>query len=138
MADKKIYITDSDMKRLLKLVKTAREFNQEDEKYLRDLESELGKASIVKSEDIPNNVITMNAKVLLKDLDSKEELTYQLVFPEDSNPGQDKISVLSPIGTALLGYNEGDNVEWAVPAGTARLKVKKILYQPEAVGKYDS
>jgi regulator of nucleoside diphosphate kinase len=137
MAGKKIYITDSDMKHLLKLVKTAREFNQEDEKYLRDLESELGKASIVKSEDIPNNVITMNAKVLLKDLDSKEELAYQLVFPEDSNPGQDKISVLTPIGTALLGYNEGDTIEWAVPAGITRLKVKKILYQPEAVGKYD-
>jgi regulator of nucleoside diphosphate kinase len=138
MADKKIYITDSDMKRLQKLVKTAREFNHEDEKYLRDLESELGKANIVKSENIPSNVITMNAKVLLKDLDSKEDLTYQLVFPEDSNPAQDKISVLTPIGTALLGYNEGDTIEWYVPAGIARLKVKKILYQPEASGQYSS
>jgi regulator of nucleoside diphosphate kinase len=137
MADKKIYITDSDMKRLQKLVKTARELNQEDEKYLRDLESELGKANIVKSEDIPNNVITMNAKVLLKDLNNEEELTYQLVFPEDANLGQNKISVLSPIGTALLGYNEGDTIEWPVPAGTARLKVKKVLYQPEASGQYN-
>ena len=136
MTEKHIYITDSDMKRLKELVKVARDFNREDEKYLRDLEGELQKAQIVKSKDIPSGVITMNSKVLLKDLNSNEEVTYTVVFPENADPDQDNISILTPIGTALLGYHQGDVVQWVVPAGTVRLKVEKILYQPEAAGDY--
>jgi len=136
MSKKLIYITDSDMKRLKELVKVAREFDKEDERYLKELEDELDTGKIVKSKDIPNDVITMNSKVRLRDVDTQKEMVYWLVFPDDADPDQDKISILAPIGTALLGYKVGDIIEWKVPAGIVKLKVEEILYQPEAAGDY--
>ena len=63
-------------------------------------------------------------------------MTYHLVFPDSANVNQGKISILAPIGTALLGYKVGDIVRWKVPAGLTELKVEGILYQPEAAGDY--
>ena len=104
MSKKLIYITDNDMQRLTELIAVAREFSGEDEKYLRDLESELERGKVVKSQDIPSNVITMNSKIRLRNIEAQEEMIYQLVFPGDANADQGKISILAPIGTALLGY----------------------------------
>lgn len=136
MSDKTIYITDNDMKRLRELIMVTRGLEKEREKYLRELEKELDRGRVVKSQDIPPDVITMNSEVHLRDLDTKEEITYQLVFPERADAGQGRISILAPIGTALLGYSVGDIIVWKVPAGVVKLKVEKILYQPEAKGDY--
>ena len=136
MSEKLIYITDNDMKRLKELIMVAREFGKENEKYLRDLECELGRGKVVKSQDVPNNVITMNSKIRLRNIDTQEEMIYQLVFPDNADVDQGKISILAPIGTALLGYKAGDIIEWKVPAGLMKLKVEDILYQPEAAGDY--
>ncbi len=135
MANKTIYITDNDMRRLRELIMVARQFKKEEEKYLQELEAELDRGKIIKSQDIPPNVITMNSEVHLRDLNTKEEKTYQLVFPDQADASQGRISILAPIGTALLGYGVGDIIEWMVPAGVAKLKVEKIIYQPEANGK---
>jgi regulator of nucleoside diphosphate kinase len=136
MANRIIYITDNDMRRLRELIIVAREFGKEDEKYLLELENELNRGKIVKSQDVPSNVITMNSEVYLRDLNTKEEITYRLVFPYRADASKGRISILAPIGTALLGYSVGDIIEWKVPAGIAKLKVEKILYQPEAAGDY--
>jgi len=135
MVTKNIYITDKDMERLRELIMAAREFKKEEEKYLRELESELNKGTIVKPQDIPPDIITMNSEVHLLDLNTKEETTYQLVFPDQADVSRGKVSILAPIGTALLGYSVGDIIEWKVPAGVAKLKVEKIIYQPEANGE---
>jgi regulator of nucleoside diphosphate kinase len=79
----------------------------------------------------------MNSQVLLKDMESGEETIYTLVYPEDVNLAENKISVLAPIGTAILGFRVGDIISWKVPVGTVKLRVEKILYQPEAAGDYD-
>lgn len=136
MPKKHIYITDHDKKRLIKLIEKARKTGHENEKYLKDLENELDRAKVVTSQAIPDNVITMNSKVRLRDLDSQEEMTYWIVFPDYANIDQGKISILAPVGTALLGYKVGDIIKWKVPAGLTTLKVEEILYQPEADGKY--
>jgi regulator of nucleoside diphosphate kinase len=136
MANRIIYITDNDMRRLRELIIVAREFGKEDERYLLELENELNRGKIVKSQDVPSNVITMNSEVYLRDLNTKEEITYRLVFPYRADASKGRISILAPIGTALLGYSVGDIIEWKVPAGIAKLKVEKILYQPEAAGDY--
>ena len=136
MSKKLSYITDNDMRRLKKLIMVAREFGKEGEKYLMDLEGELERGKVVKPQDIPNNIITMHSKIRLRDIDTQEEMIYQLVFPNNANANQGKISILAPIGTALLGYRVGDIVKWKVPAGLTKLKVEDILYQPEAVGDY--
>ena len=136
MSGKLIYITDNDMKRLKELIMVAREFSKEDEKYLKDLEGELERGKAVKSQNIPNNVITMNSKIRLRNIATQEEMIYQLVFPDNADVNQGRISILAPIGTALLGYQVGDIVKWKVPAGLTKLEVEDILYQPEAAGDY--
>ena len=136
MKEKVIYITDSDKKRLKQLTRDARAFGNEHEVYLKKLEGELNRAKVVKSKEIPKDVITMNSKVRLKDLDTREEMIYRLVFPDAADPDQNKISILAPIGTALIGYRVEDVIEWKVPAGLRKLKVLEVLYQPEAAGDY--
>jgi len=136
MSEQKIYITDFDLKRLKKLLRTSSKTGERKNSYLEQLRKEVEKAVVVPSEDIPKDVITMNSKVSLIDLESMKELVYTLVFPEDADSLSGKISVLAPVGTALLGYRVGDVIEWDVPAGKRRLKVKEILYQPEASGDY--
>ena len=105
--------------------------------YLKNLENELERAEVVPPEQIPPDVITMNSKVRLIDTDTGEETVYTLVFPENADLSQNKISVLAPVGTAMLGYRVGDTFEWDVPAGKLTFKVEEILYQPEASGDYD-
>ncbi|HHY28499.1 MAG TPA: nucleoside diphosphate kinase regulator [Desulfitobacterium dehalogenans] len=134
---RKISITAVDRERLLKLINKEREFGTAKNKdYLKDLEHELNGADVVPSEGIPSNAITMNSKILLKDLETGEETIYTLVYPEDADLLEDKISILAPVGTAILGYREGDIIDWKVPGGVVRLKVEKLLYQPEAAGDY--
>lgn len=136
MSKKLIYITNYDMKRLRELIMVAREFGNGGKKYLSDLENELDNGVVVDSREVPQDVITMNSKVLLRDINTQKEMICSLVFPDDSNADQGKISILAPIGTALLGYKVGDIIGWKVPAGLTKLKVEEILYQPEAAGDY--
>ena len=129
-----IYITELDYERLSGLIDRTRERNSVDREYLNKLEAELDRAEIVDSKDIPADVITMRSRVRLKDLVSGESNTYSLVFPTEADFAEGKISVLAPIGTAILGYSLGDTIEWPVPSGLRRLKVEEILYQPESAG----
>ena len=132
-----IYITKPDYERLTKLIEIARGRESDtNREYVDRLEQELDRAEVVQQEDIPAGVITMRSTVRLKDLDISEELTYQLVFPTEANFDEGKISVLAPIGTAMLGYQRGDVIEWQVPSGVRRLSVEEILYQPESKGEY--
>ncbi len=129
-----IYITELDYNRLSGLIDRTRERNGNDREYLNKLEAELDRAEIVEPNDIPADVITMRSKVRLKDLVSGESNTYSLVFPREADFAEGKISILAPIGTAILGYRQGDIIEWLVPSGLRKLKVEEILYQPEAAG----
>jgi regulator of nucleoside diphosphate kinase len=72
--------------------------------------------------------------VRIKDLDSGREIAYEIVFPPDANVANNRISVLAPIGTGLLGCSVGTTVEWRVPSGLRRLRILEIEYQPEAAG----
>ncbi|PWT83425.1 MAG: nucleoside diphosphate kinase regulator [Acidobacteria bacterium] len=133
-----ICITETDKNRLSSLIETTRERDGvEDREYLDKLEHELERATIVEANAIPADVITMGSKVRLRDLVSGEANIYSLVFPRDADFNQGKISVLAPIGTAILGYRKGDTIEWQVPSGLRRLKVDDVIYQPEAAGHFD-
>lgn len=132
-----IFITATDLSRLRKLVDLSRQSHDtRNQEYLDRLEDELERAEVVESQDIPADVITMRSRVRMTDLDSGKELTYSLVFPNEANFSEGKISVLAPIGTAMMGYRVGDTIEWQVPAGLRRLRVEEICYQPEAAGDY--
>jgi regulator of nucleoside diphosphate kinase len=134
-----VYITEMDRQRLEKLIEKSaeRDGGGANQEYLRKLELELEQAVTVPSEEMPGDVITMRSRVRLSDLNTGEEVVYTLVFPSEANFDEGKISVLAPIGTAMLGYRVGDLIEWLVPSGLRRLKVEEILYQPEASGDYN-
>ncbi len=136
MAARKLYITEFDKSRLEELIAVAEEFSGHDRKDLVSLAKELENAEVVSPKKVPANVVTMNSKVVLRDLDSSEEMTYVLVFPKDANIDAGAISVLAPVGTAILGYAKGDVVEWPVPSGVRRLRIAEVLYQPEAAGDF--
>ena len=136
MSMRTIYITQYDLERLNRLIDDAEESISQDRHYLEKLEEELSHAEVVPPNQIPDNVVTMNSKVCLVDQESQEEKILTLVFPKDADISQGKISVLAPIGTAMLGYRTGSIFQWDVPAGKKHFKVAKILYQPEAAGDY--
>ncbi len=133
-----IYITELDRQRLEKLIELAGELSRRaNHLYLARLEEELERAETVAPERVPADVITMRSRVRLRDLDTGGEMVYTLVFPSEAKFDEGKISVLAPIGTAMLGYRVGSRIEWQVPSGLRRLKVEEILYQPEAAGDYN-
>jgi regulator of nucleoside diphosphate kinase len=137
MNEKNIHITELDRQRLVDLLMDAQSKGYRGSIYLEKLRGELARAQIVLPQEIPGDVITMNSKVALMDLDTREEEIYTLVYPENANTAEGRVSILAPIGTAMLGYRVGDVFEWEVPAGKRRLKVDKILFQPEAAGNYE-
>jgi regulator of nucleoside diphosphate kinase len=134
MNGRKILVTQSDMQKLVKLLELRGTSQARDQQHLEMLAQELERADVVPSEDIPADVITMHSHVRVRDLETRREIGYTLVFPDDADINENKISVLAPIGTALLGYRKGDEIEWPVPGGVRLLKVVEILYQPEAAG----
>ena len=137
MSGKPIYITQFDLERLSKLLREAQYTEYRKSEYLDRLQMEIDRAIVMAPQEIPADVITMNSTVSLVDIDTQEEEIYTLVFPENADRKQGKVSVLAPIGTAMLGYEVGDIFEWEVPAGKRKLRVAKILYQPEASGDYN-
>lgn len=136
MAKRTICITESDLRRLEELDEYVAMAGDRDIAQMRQLKKELRRAKVLSSKDIPKDRVTINSTVLLMDLDSREETTLTLVYPVNADISQGKISVLAPIGTALLGRKVGEIIERRVPAGLRRLKMKKIIYQPEAAGDY--
>ena len=132
MSTRAIYITNADMKRLRPLVEEVK--NSRDD--LGMLQRELERAHIVAPEEVPPEVVTMNSKVRVRDVAADEVTVYTLVFPDQANIELNRISVLAPIGTAMLGQRVGDEFEWQVPAGPVRLRVEEVLYQPEAAGHF--
>ena len=132
-----IYITEVDLARLRKLIEAARDSGiDSNTPYMNKLEGELDRANIVDPKEIPMDAITMRSKVRLKDLESRKKMIYSLVFPNEADVDEGRISVLAPVGTAMIGYRVGDIIEWEVPSGLRRLKVEEVLYQPEASGDY--
>ena len=136
MHERRLFVTDTDRDRLEKLLLGTRQWSSRDKAHLQALEEELDKAHTVESREIPGDVVTMRSQVRVRDMKSGTEMDISVVFPSEADSEQGKISVLAPIGTALLGYRVGDVVEWKVPGGLRRLKVERILYQPEAAGHY--
>ena len=133
---KAIFITRQDQQRLQELLEEAAVSRPRDRGDLFALRDELQRAVIVDAHEVPPDVITMNSRAELVDLDNNETAILTLVFPADAAIEENKISVLAPVGAAMLGYRVGDEFEWAVPAGTRRMRVANVQYQPEAAGVF--
>lgn len=123
-----IFITEIDKARLGRLLA----FEQVPDIF--QLEHEIERATVVDPRQVPQDVVTMNSRALLQVDD--EEVEVALVYPEDADGGPGKLSVCSGIGTAILGYKEGDAFDWRVTHRTRRIRIGKLLYQPEAAGDF--
>lgn len=132
-----IYITSQDKQRLEDLLAEVAVSNPRTRGDLIALVEELHRASVVDPKDVPADVITMNSRAEMLDLDSGETGSFTLVFPPEANIEEGKISVLAPIGAGMLGYRVNDEFEWNVPGGLRRMRVARIHYQPEAAGNFD-
>lgn len=136
MSERTIYITEDDYQRLDEFIDGAKASGQYDKGRLAGLEEELESCHVVSSEDMPANVVTLNSQVRFCDLESDEEKVATLVFPGNANLSEGRISVVSPIGTAILGYSVGDIIEWKVPGGKKSIRIEEVVYQPEAAGDF--
>jgi regulator of nucleoside diphosphate kinase len=125
MRDRPIVITLSDAGRLRALL-AARATSARDHEHLHELEMELERARIAMPDEVPANVITIHSRVGVLDLTSGERRELTLVLPAESDAAAGRISVLAPMGTALLGYRAGDVVEWHMPGGLRRMRVESV------------
>jgi regulator of nucleoside diphosphate kinase len=126
-----IIITANDLERLWPVL------DQHDTPAAESLEMELRRAVIVDPHEVPADVVTMNSEVVYEDCESRARRTVRIVYPHDANASNGRVSVLAPIGSALLGLRVGQSIEWQVPTGTKRVRVVEIRYQPEAAGDFE-
>jgi len=97
----------------------------------------LADADIVSPQQMPAAVVSMYTQVTVEDPNDRTRRKLAVCYPEDADPGAGFVSVLSPVGTALLGGRRGETVEWSTPAGGVhRLRIVELLFQPEASGDY--
>jgi regulator of nucleoside diphosphate kinase len=131
----KIVITTADLQCLRDITREMERWcSKADRHSLARLKQELEQAVVVEPADVPPDVVTVNTRVRFRDLDNNEEMDYTLVLPDKANLDKKCLSVMAPLGMALLGYRTGEVIEWPVPAGTRRLRIEQVLYQPEAAG----
>ena len=129
-------ITNLDYQRLFNLINSVRDTMKDDLHNIETLEQEIDRAKRIEPRKIGPDFVTMNSEVEVIDLASGRVMTFKLVYPQDADFKNNRLSVLSPLGSALIGYREGDEGEFRVPAGTKKVKITRILFQPEAKGEY--
>jgi len=131
-----ITVTHEDRRRLGTMLQSAQARGMERQEYLHALEADLERARGADATEVPPDLVTMNSTVELRDLDTGEIETYTIVYPERADVALDRISVLAPVGRAVLGSHVGDIVEVKVPSGWRRIRVEGIRYQPENAGDH--
>ncbi|WII72123.1 nucleoside diphosphate kinase regulator [Bdellovibrio sp. 22V] len=128
----RILVTDQDFHRLTALV------SQVEGRWAEALEEELGRANVISQKEIPTNVVTMNSRVKFLDESTGQESEMTLVYPQDAKLEEGRISILAPVGIALLGLSSGQSIDWKLPNGSIKkLKVQDVVFQPEAEGRFD-
>jgi len=137
MTTRQIYITRNDLTRLEELLRTARTFSEERlNVLLGHVEALLLCSYPGSAAEVPADVGTINARGRPTSGDGGSSTVYTVVFPADADAARQRVSVLAPLGAALLGCRVGQDAVWETPEGTRHLRVAEMLYQPEAAGDY--
>jgi len=106
-------------------------------KIAENLEEELSRAKLVDPHAVPPTLVTMNSTVRFKVESSDEEFCMTLVYPKDVDTSGSKISILAPVGSAMIGLSEGDSIQWPKPGvGMLKVRVEEVMYQPERAGEF--
>lgn len=134
MRQNPILVSEADADRLRALL-GAQDDSAHDQEHLHQLKAELERAIVRLADEVPADVITMHARVRVRDLATGREDEYTLVLPAEADIAARRVSVLAPLGTALLGYREGDEVEWRMPGGMRRLLIVQVTREPPVSGR---
>lgn len=128
-----IHITKSDHELLNRLIDELHPDGRRLPAHLQRLADELQRAELRESVEIDPDVVTLNSRVKIQELDSEDMMEFTLVTPEKADAAAGRISVLAPLGTAMLGYRTGDVFEYPVPNGVCRARVVQVVFQPEQI-----
>lgn len=128
-----LYLTHEDVERLFALLESRARVREAGR--FEKLETELLRAEVVPPEKIPADVVTMNSRVVFEDETTGERREVTLVYPWDADIDAGRISILVPVGTALLGLRVGQSIDWQLPSGDKRrYRIIAVPYQPETAG----
>lgn len=127
-------VTDFDSRRLQGVIASPHSAHPQDVGSIESLERRLDDAEVIPADRIGPDIVTMNSEVRISDLDKNETMVLRVVFPSAADAAAGRISVLAPLGMAVLGCKVGENVTWRTPGGLRSLRVEEILYQPEREG----
>lgn len=131
--DPAIILGNADLARLRAVVE--RHLDGPDAVAAERLEGELDRAIVVPQTEVPPEIVTMNSRIVFRDVGTGRSRVITLCYPSEAAPANGRISILAPVATALLGLGVGDAIDWPMPDGkTARLQITSVLYQPEAAG----
>jgi regulator of nucleoside diphosphate kinase len=133
----RLYISEFDEERLRALAEASAILRPRDGERFVHLTEELDDAQVIPPAAMPPDVVTLSSRVRVRDMKTGEVQVYTLVLPLQANFEQGRISVLAPLGIAILGQRAGDIVDVRAPGGVRRLRIDDILYQPEAAGDFD-
>lgn len=133
----RIILSRLDFSRIHKSIHDAKRMNTLGAAEAELLLKELDSAEIVEPSEIPHDVVTMNSIVKISFLNSDKTVQFQIVYPGEANIRENKISIFSPVATALIGYKVSNEIEWMVPSGLTKIRIEEIIYQPEAAGDYN-
>lgn len=131
-----IIVNSLDYQRIQRQIKEAMVQKTIDVTEAEKLINELNSATILNPHEIPADVVTMNSVVKISFVDSEKKLEFKIVYPNEANFKEKKVSIFSPVATALIGFRVGDLIEWMVPGGLTKIRIDEIVYQPEAAGDY--
>jgi regulator of nucleoside diphosphate kinase len=134
----KLIVNKMDYLKIHQCIDIARRQNTIGATEADSLINELHSADIVEPREIPGDVVTMNSIVKISFLNTKKSMQFRIVYPDEANIRENKISIFSPVATALLGYKVKDEIEWIVPSGPANIRIDELVYQPEAEGDFYS
>lgn len=126
-ADRRIVLSKQDVMRLRALFGRQRALSASDLENLLDLQEEIERAVVVEDDQLPSDIVVLDSRVLVRDVETGICNGYTLVLPSQANLADGRLSVLAPLGTALLGYRRGDEVEWWMPGGLRRLKIEAVM-----------
>jgi len=131
-----LIVSSLDYVRIQKQINEAKQKKTIDAKEAERLINELNAATILNPHEIPGDVVTMKFIVKILFIEEGKQGEFKIVYPEEANFKDKKVSIFSPIATALIGFRVGDTIEWMVPGGLTKIRIDEIIYQPEAAGDY--
>ncbi len=133
--ERRIIVTETDLDRLQRVIE--QHMGGRNATLAEMLDVELGRAEVTSSQEVPPDVVTMNSTVVFEDEQTGTRREVTLCYPWDARGDEGRVSVLAPVGSALIGLSVGQSIDWPMPGGRTRtLRIVAVPYQPEAAGHF--